>query len=81
VHDRATVLGEYVTVDPPRRVEFTWGFDGAAGVPPGSSTLTPVPDGTLLRLVHTGLPHPSLDGHDAGWNGYLGQLAGVAAAH
>jgi uncharacterized protein YndB with AHSA1/START domain len=85
VHDRATVLGEYVTVDPPRRVEFTWGFDGGAAVPPGSSTVdvtfTPVPDGTLLRLVHTGLPHPALDGHDAGWSGYLAQLAGAAESH
>jgi uncharacterized protein YndB with AHSA1/START domain len=85
VHDRATLLGEYVTVEPPRRVEFTWGFDGGSGVPPGSSTvsitLTPAPDSTLLRLVHTGLPHPALDGHDTGWNGYLGQLARVAATH
>jgi uncharacterized protein YndB with AHSA1/START domain len=82
VHDHATVLGEYITVDPPRRVEFTWGFDGAAGVAPGSSTvavtLTPVPEGTLLRLVHTGLPHPALQGHDTGWNGYLAQLARAA---
>jgi uncharacterized protein YndB with AHSA1/START domain len=73
VHDRATLLGEYVTVEPPRRVEFTWGFDGGSGVPPGSST--------VMRLVHTGLPHPALDGHDTGWNGYLGQLARVAATH
>jgi uncharacterized protein YndB with AHSA1/START domain len=85
VHDHATVLGEYITVDPPRRIEFTWGFDGAAAVPPGSSTvaitLTPVPDGTLLRLVHAGLPHPALQGHDTGWNGYLAQLARAAATH
>ncbi|MEO8687641.1 MAG: SRPBCC domain-containing protein [Solirubrobacteraceae bacterium] len=83
VHDTATVVGEYVVVDPPRRVEFTWGFDGGAAVPPGSSTvavtLTPVPEGTLLRLVHTGLPHPALAGHDTGWTGYLAQLAGAAA--
>ena len=82
VHDAATVVGEYVVVEPPRRVEFTWGFDGGA-VPPGSSTvtvtLTPVPEGTLLRLVHNGLPHPALAGHDAGWSGYLAQLAGAAA--
>jgi uncharacterized protein YndB with AHSA1/START domain len=83
VHESATVLGEYVIVDPPRRVEFTWGFEGGTGVPPGSSTvsvtLTPVPEGTLLRLVHTGLPHPALAGHDTGWSGYLDQLARSAA--
>lgn len=83
MHDTATVVGEYVVVDPPRRIVFTWGFDGGAAVPPGISdvavTLTPVPEGTLLRLVHTGLPHPALAGHDAGWSGYLAQLAGTAA--
>ena len=83
VHDTATVVGEYVVVDPPRRIVFTWGFDGGAAVPPDSSTvavtLTPVPEGTLLRLVHTGLPHPALVGHDTGWSGYLAQLAGAAA--
>jgi len=83
VHDRATVVGEYVIVDPPHRVEFTWGFEGGSGVPPGSSTvsvtLTAVPEGTLLRLVHTGLPHPALAGHDTGWSGYLAQLSREAA--
>jgi uncharacterized protein YndB with AHSA1/START domain len=84
VHDTATVRGEYVVVEPPRRIEFTWGFEGAAGVPAGSSTvsvsLTPVPEGTLLRLVHTGLPHPALTGHNTGWSGYLAQLADAAGA-
>lgn len=31
-----------------------------------------------LRLVHTGLPHPALAGHDKGWHGYLSQLAGAS---
>jgi uncharacterized protein YndB with AHSA1/START domain len=83
VHDNATVLGEYVVVEPPHRLVFTWGFEGGSGVPPGSSTvsvtLTPVPEGTLLRLVHSGLPHPALTGHDTGWHGYLAQLARAAA--
>lgn len=82
VHDAATVIGEYVEVDPPRRVVFTWGFEGNDAIPPGSSTvsvtLTPDGGGTLLRLVHTGLPHPALDPHDAGWSGYLTQLADAA---
>jgi len=84
VNDTATILGEYLAVDPPHQVAFTWGFADDQTVPPGSSTvtvtLTPQPGGTLLRLVHTGLPHPALAPHDQGWHGYLGQLA-TAASH
>jgi uncharacterized protein YndB with AHSA1/START domain len=83
VHDTATVRGEYVLVEAPRRVVFTWGFEGGESVPAGSSTvsvtLTSVPEGTLLRLVHTGLPHPALSAHDQGWAGYLAQLAAAAS--
>jgi len=82
VHDTATVLGEYVVVEPPSRLVFTWGFESGSGVPPGSSTgechLTPVAEDTLLRLVHTGLPHPALAGHDKGWTGHLAQIAHAA---
>jgi uncharacterized protein YndB with AHSA1/START domain len=82
VHDTATVVGEFVVVEPPTRVEFTWGFQDDPGVPPGSSTvavtLERVEAGTRLRLVHAGLPHPSLAGHDKGWHGYLSQLASAA---
>ncbi|MGH3464334.1 MAG: SRPBCC family protein [Kribbellaceae bacterium] len=79
VNDMATLLGEYVVVDPPHRVVFTWGFAGNQAIPPGTSTvavtLTPTGSGTLLTLVHTGLPHPALDAHHTGWQGYLHQLA------
>jgi hypothetical protein len=36
-------------------------------------------DGTLLRLVHTGLPLPAVDLHRDGWNHFLDRL-GVRAA-
>jgi len=75
---------QYVLVEPPSRVVFTWGFAGNDAVPPGSSTvsvtLPPAADGTHLRLVHTGLPHPALTNHDEGWLGYLAQLAAVIGA-
>jgi len=84
VDDTHTVVGEYLSVEPPRRVVFTWGFAGNDDVPPGSSTvtvtLTPDSGGTHLRLVHTGLPHPAVDAHDQGWTGYLRQLAATASA-
>ena len=79
-----TARGEFVEVDKPHRVVFTWGWDGNDGVPPGSSTieaeLTPEGDGTSLRFVHRDLPSAeAVASHAEGWNHYLGRLE-VAAA-
>jgi uncharacterized protein YndB with AHSA1/START domain len=81
---RDVVCGEYVEVEPPRRVVFTWGFEEADGlVPPGASiveiTLTPDGDGTLLRLTHRDLPGPSRPQHDQGWEHFLDRLRSAAA--
>lgn len=82
VHDSATILGEYVIVDPPHRVDFTWGFEGHPNNPPGSSlvsvTLTPDGDGTSLTLIHTGLGHPALESHDRTWTGYVQAIRSAA---
>jgi uncharacterized protein YndB with AHSA1/START domain len=85
MNEQAIALGEYVVVDPPNRVVFTWGWEGDfAATPPGSSTVevtfTPDGDGTLVRLVHTGLPSPeSAEAHGHGWDDYMPRLA-IAAA-
>jgi len=76
--------GEYLEVSPPHRVRFTWGWEGQdQPVPPGTSTveitLTADGDGTIVRLVHRGLPAPAVEPHAAGWRHYLARLA-VAAA-
>jgi uncharacterized protein YndB with AHSA1/START domain len=76
--------GRFIAVDPHYRVAFTWGWEGEASpVPPGSSTveitLVPDGDGTLLRLVHTGLPFPALDPHRDGWTHFLDRLTVRAA--
>jgi uncharacterized protein YndB with AHSA1/START domain len=78
-------LGEFVEVDPPRRVVFTWGWEGDIRVPPGSSTvtitLTASGDGTLVSLTHEGLPDESVALHSAGWDRYLGRLELVGAGN
>jgi len=83
VNDQATAVGEYVEVDPPRRVVFTWGWEGHPVVPPGASTveitLTPDGDGTVLRLVHHGLPPAEVEQHTQGWDLYLSRLVTVGA--
>jgi uncharacterized protein YndB with AHSA1/START domain len=74
-----TARGEFVEVDKPHRVVFTWGWDGNDGVPPGSSTieaeLTPGGAGTRLRFVHRDLPNAeAVASHTAGWDHYLARL-------
>jgi uncharacterized protein YndB with AHSA1/START domain len=85
LNEQAIAKGEYVEVDPPRRVVFTWGWEGDfAATPPGSTTveitLTPDGDATIVRLVHRDLPTPeSVEAHAQGWDQYMARLAIVAA--
>ncbi|MFV2039557.1 MAG: SRPBCC domain-containing protein [Acidimicrobiales bacterium] len=79
-NDRAS--GQYLEVDRPRRVSFTWGWEGSEEVPPGSSTvtidLTVEGDETLVELTHSGLPEALTDRHADGWVHYLSRLATAA---
>ena len=82
VDGRNVVVGEYVEVDSPRRVVFTWGFEGQdRATPPGSTrvevTLEARGEGTLLVLNHHGLLPEARSGHEQGWNHFLGELVAV----
>ena len=73
-------VGEYVEVDPPHKIVFTWGWEGSPEVPPGSSTveitLTPDGDETVVTLRHHGLPSDgSRAAHAEGWDYFLPRLA------
>ena len=74
--------GTITEIEPGRRVVFTWGWEGSADLPPGSSTviitLEPAADGTLVRLVHEGLTDEQAASHGEGWNHYLGRLVRAA---
>jgi uncharacterized protein YndB with AHSA1/START domain len=81
-----TARGEFVEVDEPRRLVFTWGWDpvenGPNAVPPGSTRveieLVPDGDGTLLRFTHELPTAESAQSHAHGWDHYLARLV-VAA--
>ncbi len=81
-NDKDIVAGHFVELVPARRVVFTWGWEGNAVVPPGSSTveidLEPDGDGTRLRLVHRGLPEGAIASHAEGWDFFLPRLTNVA---
>ena len=78
------VRGEFVEIEPPTRVVFTWGWEEEGNpIRPGSSTvevtLTADGSGTILRLVHRDLPADAQGAHSEGWDHYLPRLAEAAA--
>ena len=77
-------VGEFVELDPPRRLVQTWGWEpgGAGDVAPATTRieieLVPNGEGTTLRFKHE-LPTPkSAESHAQGWDHYLERLV-VAA--
>jgi uncharacterized protein YndB with AHSA1/START domain len=70
---RDVVRGEYVEVEPPHRVVFTWGFEGSDPFVAAGST--------LLTLLHHDLPDATRDAHAEGWTHYLARLSPVAGGH
>jgi uncharacterized protein YndB with AHSA1/START domain len=74
--------GEYLDIDPPHRIRFTWRWEHDVAAPAPSVvevTLVPDGDGTLLRLVHRGIPGPKRDASTAGWAHYLARLVLAAS--
>jgi len=80
--DGTIAEGRFVSLEPDRRVVFTWGWRGHQTVPSGSTTveveLAQDGDGTLVRLTHRGLPREDQPLHLIGWDHYLPRLATVA---
>jgi uncharacterized protein YndB with AHSA1/START domain len=84
-----TARGEFVTVEPPHRLVYTFGWEpGENGtvalVQPGASTveiqLEPREGSTLVRIHHRDLPtDQSAESHAAGWDHYLERLVAAAS--
>jgi uncharacterized protein YndB with AHSA1/START domain len=81
--------GQYVVVNRPSRLVFTWGWtEPGFGLPPGTSRVEvtlassgPASRSTRLRLVHNGLAGDLGVLHDDGWSRFLARLAGILAGH
>jgi uncharacterized protein YndB with AHSA1/START domain len=82
IGDGGIASGQYLEVDRPNRVVFTWGWQGMADLPPGSSTVTITliaqDDGTTVELRHDGLSPALQTEHGKGWTHFLGRLVVLA---
>lgn len=72
------VRGEYLALEPHRRVVVSWGFPGNDELPAGASIvefeLTPTATGTRVDLRHFNLPEVAVRGHTDGWANFLPRL-------
>ena len=83
-HDNGdTSSGEYLEIEPPSRLAFTYGWESGAltDVPPGSTrvdvSFEPIETGTLVTIAHAGLPVAVVERHAAGWTYFLSVLRDV----
>jgi uncharacterized protein YndB with AHSA1/START domain len=79
MRDGVEAAGEFVEIDPPHRVVFTWGWTKGHAVAPGTTrvvvTLEAEEGGTRVVLRHYDLPDDELRAlHRKGWEMYLDRL-------
>lgn len=80
VKEAHTMHGEYLELEPGRRVKFTWNSHVADDTLV-TIDLDPREGGTMLTLTHELVPTPeSRAAHRAGWGGCLENLARTLAA-
>ena len=83
----AVCWGEVLEMDPPRKLRQTFTIKPLGGVMTEVSwELTEIPGGTLIELVHSGIPAGNAQDFglvgalDAGWDKHVASLRGVMAA-
>lgn len=82
IDGRHVMVGEFVELDPPNRIVFTFGWLDD-DLPPGSTTVEVLIDahGDLTRVTvrHAGLPVELIESHARGWVHFVGdRLPGAA---
>lgn len=82
--DDDTASGTYLDIDRPKRVSFSWGWEGSEIVPPGSSVVEVTldetgPETTVVRVSHRGLPDDQPASHLEGWLHFIAVLSTVVA--
>ena len=74
--------GVYKEIVPGKLISFTWGWDWSGDIGPDASVVTitiePTDTGSLVTLVHDGLPVEEEPGHIEGWDHFLERLELVA---
>jgi len=80
MRDGVEAVGEFLEIDPPNRLVFTWGWTNDPAVPPGTTrvvvTLEAEDGGTRVILRHHDLPDDGQRSHHRkGWEVYLGRLS------
>jgi uncharacterized protein YndB with AHSA1/START domain len=73
--ERQPYYGRFLTLDP-NLLSFTWLSTGTLHTETVITiSLTPVENGTLLRLTHIGFPNEELrEAHEAGWPIFLAEM-------
>jgi len=77
-----TLEGEFLEVDPPRKLVHTWRRAGSADAPTTVSyVLEPIDGGTRITLRHTGfVSREATSGNSLGWEACFERLATILAA-
>jgi uncharacterized protein YndB with AHSA1/START domain len=67
--------GEYLVIDPPKRLSFTW-ISHSTHMTPSIVTIDFLEhaSGTELVLTHRKLPQSQVENHREGWSAILGKL-------
>jgi uncharacterized protein YndB with AHSA1/START domain len=70
-----TILGTYRLIDPPRKLVYTWRWDGAPADTLVTVDFAPEGEATKVTITHEQFTNTEdRDKHNEGWNGCLNRL-------